>query len=169
MLDKRTRGKVLGLRVRCRKDGCDWKGELGDLERHVSDKCLYVKEVCPHGCGQSFPRWLLQSHKLDECPQRPFQLQLETVQKQLHRKLEQQERKNKDKIKTLIVSILILFMVATCVQSWMIMGMNKQKIEIEKLQQQLKGKAALQLQFTIYIMLYHSCNSTSTIMVETYY
>ena len=83
MLDQNTSGKVLGLRVRCNKDGCDWEGELGDLKTHLSEKCLYMKEVCPHGCGQLYPRHLLQLHQLDECPQRPLYLQLETVKRQL--------------------------------------------------------------------------------------
>ena len=107
MLDKATRGKVLGLRVQCSKDGCDWEGELGDLERHLSNKCFYVEEVCRHGCGQSYPRHLLQSHQTDECPQRPLQLQLETVQRQLTQnyellqqqlleRLEQQEKKHEE-------------------------------------------------------------------------
>ena len=86
MLDKRTRGRVLGLRVRCSKDGCDWEGELGDLVKHLSKKCLYVEEVCPHGCGQSFPRHLLQTHQQDECPQRPLDVQLGSLQRQLSQK-----------------------------------------------------------------------------------
>ena len=82
-LDKATRGKILGLRVRCSKDGCDWEGELGDLERHLSNKCLYVEEACPHGCGHSYPRHLLQMHQLDECPQRPLEVKLKAVQRQI--------------------------------------------------------------------------------------
>ena len=104
MLDKRTICNIQGLRVRCSKDGCDWEGELGDLERHLSNKCLYVEEVCPHGCGQSYPRHILQSHQLDECPQRHVQHKLESVQRRLTQKyellqqqllehLEQQEKK----------------------------------------------------------------------------
>ena len=89
MLNKRTRGRVLGLRVRCTKDGCDWEGELGDLEKHLSKKCLYVEEVCPHGCGQSFPRHLLQTHQQDECPQRPLDVQLGSLQRQFSQKYEQ--------------------------------------------------------------------------------
>ena len=87
-LDKRTRGKILGLRVRCSEDGCDWEGELGDLERHLSNKCLYVEEVCPHGCGQSYPRHLLQTHQLNECSQQPLEVKLEALQKQLTQKYE---------------------------------------------------------------------------------
>ena len=106
-LDKRTRGKILGLRVRCTcsKDGCDWEGELGDLERHLSNKCLYVEEVCPHKCGQSYPRHLLSTHQLDECPQRPLEVKLEALQRQLTQKyellqqqlLEQEKKHEKDK------------------------------------------------------------------------
>ena len=36
VLDKKTRGKILGLRVQCSKDGCVWEGELGKLERHIA-------------------------------------------------------------------------------------------------------------------------------------
>ena len=108
MLDKRTRGRVLGLRVRCNKDGCDWEGELGDLEKHLSKKCLYVEEVCPHGCGQSFPRHLLQTHQQDECPQRPLDVQLGSLKRQLSQKysiyeqlqqklMELEKKHNKDK------------------------------------------------------------------------
>ena len=111
-LDKRTRDKVLGLKVRCSKDGCDWEGELGDLERHLPNKCLYVRKVCPHGCGQSYPCHFLQKHQLDECPQRPLHFQLESVerrltqkykllQQQLLERLEQQENKHEEEIKEL--------------------------------------------------------------------
>ena len=74
--------------MQCSKDGCEWEGELGDLERHLSNKCLYVEEVCPHGCGQIYTRHLLKAHQLDECPQRPLHLQVETVQRQLTQKYE---------------------------------------------------------------------------------
>ena len=95
-IDKGTRGKVLGLRVRCSKDGCDWEGdpELGDLEKHLSNKCFYVEEVCPHGCGQLYPRHLLQTHQLDECPQRPLEVKLEILQRQLQQHLVHQEKKH---------------------------------------------------------------------------
>ena len=97
---------LLSLRVRCSKDGCDWEGELGDLERHLSDNCLYVKEVCPHGCGHLYPRHLLQTHQLDDCPQRPLHLQFESVERRLTQKYEllqqqllerlEQERKHEE-------------------------------------------------------------------------
>ena len=68
--------------------------------------------MCPHGCGQTYPRHLLQSHQTDECPQRPFHLQLETVERRLTQKyellqqqlleyLEQQEKKHEEDKKEL--------------------------------------------------------------------
>ena len=103
-LDKRTRGKVLGLRVRCSKDGCDWEGEFGDLERHLS-KCLYVKIVCPYGCGQLHLRHTLHSHQQHECPKRSFYShQLETGQEPLKygqdnkQQLVQEEQQKQDKM-----------------------------------------------------------------------
>ena len=87
---------MLGLRVQCSKDGCDWEGELGELKRHLSDNCLYVKEVCPYGCGQSYPRHLLKSHKLDECPQRPLEVKLKTLQRHFQQQLIRQEEKHEE-------------------------------------------------------------------------
>ena len=44
LLDKRMRGKILGLRVKCIKDGCHWEGELGDYERkHSPNNCPCAK------------------------------------------------------------------------------------------------------------------------------
>ena len=89
--------QILGRRVQCSKDGCDWEGELGDLERHISSKCLYRKELCPHGCGQVYPRYL----QIHLCPQLPLQFQLETVERQFTQTyellLESLAREKKDK------------------------------------------------------------------------
>ena len=105
-LDKRTRGKILELKVRCSKDGCDWEGELGDLERHLSNKCLYVKEVCPHGCGQSYPRHILEVHKQDECPQRPFDAKMEALQRQLT--FIQQQLKGKYNMNSMLCTLYLI-------------------------------------------------------------
>ena len=86
ILDKATRGKVLGLRVRCSKDGCNWKGELGNLESHLSsDNCLQVK-VCGHDESlqlqlENFQRQLTQKYR--------------QLQQQLQQQLVQQENKIK--------------------------------------------------------------------------
>lgn len=108
-MDKSIRGKILGLRVHCSENGCDWEGELGDLKQHTK-KCAYIADRCPHGCGQSYPRHILQTHQLNECPCRPVTVQLESMQRQfsqkyellhtqlqeIQQKLVQQEKKHKE-------------------------------------------------------------------------
>ena len=82
--------------MRCSKEGCDWEGELGDLERHLSNKCLYAELVCSYGCGQLYPRHLLQSHQLDECPQRHVQHKLEAIQIQVQQLVEQTKKDKRE-------------------------------------------------------------------------
>ena len=133
MLDKKTTRNIRGLRAQCGKDGCNWEGKFGDLERHLSKDCLYTEDTCPCGCGHSYPRHLLQKHQLDECPQRQLQIQLETVetqfaqkyellQQQLLERLEQQQMKYQE------------------LQQQLIQQQYKYEEDIEKLQQQLRGK-----------------------------
>ena len=40
-------GELLKLRLRCTNNekGCEWVGELGDQERHLTNECLYVEET----------------------------------------------------------------------------------------------------------------------------
>ena len=45
VLDKRTRGTVLGLRVQCENRDCYWTGQLIDLRSHISGKCPYTPKV----------------------------------------------------------------------------------------------------------------------------
>ena len=143
-LDKRTRGKVLGLRVRCSKDGCDWEGELGDLERHLSNKCLYAEEVCPHGCGQSYIRYLVKAHL---CPQQPLSLQLESaerqftqkyelLQQQLQEHLEQQEKKHEKEIKELQQQLVEQEQTA---YQQLLQKEKKYEEDMKELKQQLRG------------------------------
>ena len=43
--DKRTRGEVFGLRVRCENRDCYWTGELIDHYSHISGQCPYTPEL----------------------------------------------------------------------------------------------------------------------------
>ena len=101
ILDKGTRGKVLGLRVRCSKDGCDWEGELGDLERHLSsgnckasehDESLQLK-------FENFQRQLTQQYR-----QLQQQLQQQLARQESKIKLLQQCVKGNDYLKTRNIS-----------------------------------------------------------------
>ena len=77
---KRTLG---GFRVYCsNKDkGCEWVGELGDIERHLNSKpsskrqlkgCLFEEVACIY-CTCLFQRRYINPHQSnDECPKRPY-------------------------------------------------------------------------------------------------
>ena len=80
--DKFFKRKINGLKVRCpnKSLGCKWVGELGSLDRHLSQnpvkgECQFVTVVCPHSCGDRFQRSQLEEHKAITCPNRPFTCQ----------------------------------------------------------------------------------------------
>ncbi len=72
------------LEVYCihREIGCEWKGKLETLDKHLNvgpelekqlEGCAFVEVQCYHdGCGQSLQRRLRENHQANECPQRPF-------------------------------------------------------------------------------------------------
>ena len=100
VLNKKERGKVLELKVRCLNSvkGCEWVGELGDQERHFTNKCEYVKEVCRYGCRGKYPRFLLHAHEQDECPERPVEMKMATFTKQIMEKVCTLETKHEREI-----------------------------------------------------------------------
>ena len=66
------------LKVRCSKKalGCNWVGELGNLEKQLSEgsvdgECQFVAVACPLSCGNHIQRGRLKEHKSEDCPQRP--------------------------------------------------------------------------------------------------
>ena len=63
-----------------RDEGCEWKGELGSLGRHLNENptpserlvgCNFVDVNCTH-CARSFRRKSLDTHENNECRQRPY-------------------------------------------------------------------------------------------------
>ena len=63
------------------KLGCQWKGRLGEFERHLNEEpdmefqltgCPYVEIECKHGCGGKMRRGVIAEHQTEQCPQRPF-------------------------------------------------------------------------------------------------
>ena len=83
--DKRLKRTLYALRFYCvhRKLGCEWEGELGELDRHLklqspSEKLLegcQFSEVECILCLQPFQSPYLQAHQSDDCPKRPFACQ----------------------------------------------------------------------------------------------
>ena len=71
--------EVMELKVYCSKKsaGCEWTGELGELERHlklgsVEGQCRYVDVQCPLECGKRLQRRYLEDHKTTNCEKRLF-------------------------------------------------------------------------------------------------
>lgn len=75
MLDKSTMRQVLSLEVYCNnkeETGCDWTGELRNLEDHL--KSCFVNIQCKYSCGYQChvknPDKLIQ-HETNDCDMRP--------------------------------------------------------------------------------------------------
>ena len=80
--DKFFKRKVNELKVRCpnKSLGCEWVGDLGNLDRHLSQnsvegECQFVTVACPYSCGDGFQRYQLEWHKVNYCPNCPFTCQ----------------------------------------------------------------------------------------------
>ena len=80
--DKRLRRSLYAFQVRCvhQKSGCEWIGELGELDRHLNLNpelgkqlvgCAFTTVACTH-CCEYFQRRHVHVHETDSCPQRPF-------------------------------------------------------------------------------------------------
>ena len=64
-----------------KKDGCEWKGKLGELELHLNQKlspenrlngCQLVAVECTQECGEWFQRHHITSHETEQCKKRPY-------------------------------------------------------------------------------------------------
>ena len=69
--------------VRCShvKDGCDWRGKLGEFEQHLNrnpspenqlDGCQFVGVECKYVCGWWYWRCDVSVHQIDHCMKRPY-------------------------------------------------------------------------------------------------
>ncbi|XP_064385177.1 TNF receptor-associated factor 4-like [Halichondria panicea] len=74
---------LYGLNIRCghQKDGCEWTGELRQLDEHLNtdpepekqlDGCKFVKFDCIYRCGNHQQRRYIQNHRIKDCPKRLF-------------------------------------------------------------------------------------------------
>ena len=83
--DKRLKRSLNEYPVYCcqRGEGCDWVGELGELDRHLNLQpppekllvgCQFSEVDCTY-CVQPFQRRYVQAHQSDDCPKRPYACQ----------------------------------------------------------------------------------------------
>ena len=83
--NKGLKRSLYEFRVYCcqRGEGCDWVGELGELDRHLNLQpppekllvgCQFSELDCTY-CVQPFQRCYVQAHQLHDCPKRPYACQ----------------------------------------------------------------------------------------------
>jgi len=91
-LHKGVMREVNSLMVRCpqKEIGCDWEGELGQLQQHMNPGvktqgkgCGFVLVDCVYKCGEQFPRREIQEHELEECLRRPIEVQISSLARKL--------------------------------------------------------------------------------------
>ncbi len=89
-LHKGVAREVNALRVYCPKkaQGCDWQGELGQVDRHLnppanSRGCGFVMVECQYRCGGMFERRMIDSHETDDCAKRPIEVQMAFLARRL--------------------------------------------------------------------------------------
>ena len=73
---------LYGFRVFCsnKESGCDWQGELGQLDKHVNvnankdeqfQGCAHAEVNCLY-CNEPHPRHEIEHHQTSQCAERPF-------------------------------------------------------------------------------------------------
>ena len=70
--DTRSDQEIKSLKVICsyKNAGCEWNGELRNIEEHLKD-CLH-QDVESEDCNKAVMKLHLQTHKANECPERRY-------------------------------------------------------------------------------------------------
>ena len=69
VLNKALKREIDELQIYCTHhgEGCQWVGELGNLQTHLDKACSYVKVACPNGCLKMCLRMKLSDHLTNNC------------------------------------------------------------------------------------------------------
>ena len=81
--DKGLKQSLYSLKVCCshQKDGCEWTGDLRQLDEHLNtdprlekqlDGCKFFEIDCIYKCGKHQQRRYIQVHRIKDCPKRQF-------------------------------------------------------------------------------------------------
>ncbi len=81
--DKGLKQSLYSLKVRCshQKDGCEWTGDLRQLDEHLNtdprpekqlNGCKFFEIDCIYKCGKHQQRRYIQVHRIKDCPKRQF-------------------------------------------------------------------------------------------------
>ena len=78
-LNKQADREIKSLHIYCanKEKGCEWQGELNDINNHLgnSDGCQFEVVKCFNECGKVIQRQYLTSHVETECPRRKVNCQ----------------------------------------------------------------------------------------------
>lgn len=80
VIHKGLRSEISQLKIKCRnhEEGCKWKGEIGELEAHLTS-CGFVAVKCSNKCKDQYDKPLvlcrkdMKKHLNLECDLRPYQ------------------------------------------------------------------------------------------------
>ena len=91
LLNKKSQREVNALVIRCpqKEQGCEWEGELGQLQRHLnpgagissSEGCDFVMIECAYQCGIQLQRRVIREHETEICLKRPIEMQVACLMK----------------------------------------------------------------------------------------
>ena len=91
LLHKKLVREVNALVIRCpqKELGCEWEGELGQLQRHLNpgagvssaQGCEFFMVECAYRCGAQLQRRLIQEHEMEACPKQPIGMQVASLMK----------------------------------------------------------------------------------------
>ena len=72
--DKFNEREIRNLIVKCQNSsrGCEWEGELGNVESHQNDVCGYQLVQCGNKCGAEMERREVEKHEEDHCELRMY-------------------------------------------------------------------------------------------------
>ena len=77
ILNKQAVREIKSLHIYCtnKEKGCEWQGELNDINNHLenSDGCQFEEVKCSNECGRMIKRLHLESHVEMGCPHRDVQ------------------------------------------------------------------------------------------------
>ena len=77
--NKQLDREIKSLHIYCtnKEKGCEWQGELNDINNHLgnSNGCQFEEMKCSNECGKMIQRRYLTSHVETECPRRKVNCQ----------------------------------------------------------------------------------------------
>ena len=98
--DKKTKGQTMSLKVKCTNGDCEWRGELIDYNKHITDKCPNRVVQCQYNCGLYFMASEVSVHEEEECTERPYEVVVQYYEKQINilKEKHKQEKNRTEKL-----------------------------------------------------------------------